>query len=274
MSDLARTQRLLWKLITAPEGVEAALAQAQERGEDLRAELLRTVRDDPELSAVERLDVYANMYFYRLLDVLRDDFAAVAFVAGEARFHNLVTDYLLRHFPQHHSLRWAGRFLPDFLAAHRQADLHPCLGDLARFEWALTEAFDAEDAPAATADELRAIPAEHWPALRLQAHPSLRLLACEWNVREIWRRSGVGERPGSEQHVATRCCVWRRELQVLHRDLGEAEWSGLQALTAAAPFEVLCAEIAARMGGGQEDAASAAASYLMRWTEDGLIRGG
>jgi len=273
MSDLSTTQRLLWSLITAPEGVGAALAEAQGRGEDLRGELLRTVRDDPRFGAVERVEVYANMYFYRLLDVLRDDFGAVAAVAGEAGFHNLVTDYLLRHFPEHHSLRYAGRFFPEFLVS-RESRIPPSLPDLARFEWSLTEAFDAADAAAASADELRAIPAPQWPELRLQLQPSVRLLACRWDVREIWKRVQAGQEPEPGDAADVRYCVWRKDLRVLHRQVDEAEWAGLRALLAGASFVEVCSEIAGRLDGDPENAAPAAASMLMRWTEDGLIRGG
>src|ERR1041385_2998778 len=105
MSPLNDTQQLLWHLITAPEGVRPAL----ETSDGLRSDLARTVRGDERLDAAGRLDVYANMYFFRLLDALKEDFPAVLRVIGETPFHNLVTDYLLVHFPTHPSLRYAGK---------------------------------------------------------------------------------------------------------------------------------------------------------------------
>src|SRR5262249_19002276 len=74
---LSQTQALLGKLITAPEGAAAGLAalSAQER-----AVCERLVRADERLSAIERVDIYADMYFYRIRDALKDDFAAVASV--------------------------------------------------------------------------------------------------------------------------------------------------------------------------------------------------
>ena len=73
---------------------------------------------DAKLSAVDRLDVYANMYFFRMLDVLRDDYAKVVAVVGDDAFHNLVTDYLVACRPAHPSLREVGARLPGFLARH------------------------------------------------------------------------------------------------------------------------------------------------------------
>jgi hypothetical protein len=269
---LATTQSLLWSLITAPEGVAAALDGADARGSQLRAELLRTVCDDPQFGAAERLDVYANMYFFRLLDVLRDDFPAVVAVAGDDAFHNLVTDYLLRHFPSHHSLRQAGRFLPAFLATHSLAQRHPGLPDLARFEWALCEAFDAANAPAATTEELRAIAPEQWPGLCLRLHPSVQLLVSDWDVRSTWMQQRAGEAPRSGGPSSRRYCVWRQNLRVFHREVEAAEWAGLQALAVPRPFSAVCEGIAACLP-DTADPASTAAAFLARWAEDGLMRG-
>ena len=143
MPTLADTQQLLWRLIAAPEGVAAALAADSDRGGTLTAALQCTVRGDARLSAVERLDIYANMYFFRILDVLKEDYPATCALLGDVAFHNIVTDYLLSHAPTHFSIREAGRHLPAVLAAHAAASIHPSAADLARFERALNDAFDA-----------------------------------------------------------------------------------------------------------------------------------
>ena len=72
MSDsfLADTQKRLRRLITWPEGVAEAL-RVEPSG---RAPLTTVVRSDERLGAKERLDVYANAYFYRIHDVLAEDF--------------------------------------------------------------------------------------------------------------------------------------------------------------------------------------------------------
>src|SRR5437867_1500066 len=77
MPTLSQTQALLWKLITAPEGATAGLAALSPREQAVCASV---VRADERLSAIERLDIYADMYFYRIRDALKEDFAAVAAV--------------------------------------------------------------------------------------------------------------------------------------------------------------------------------------------------
>ena len=104
------------------------------------------VAGDARLSAVERLDVYATMYFVRIHDVLRDEYARTAAVLGGEAFHDLVTDYLQACPPAHPSLREAGARLPAFLAAHALAADRPWLAELARLERARLEVFDGPDA--------------------------------------------------------------------------------------------------------------------------------
>ena len=102
MADtLAALEADLYDLITAPEGVGKRLAELGRPPADLE----RTVRPNARLSAVERLDLYANMYFHRLHDVLRDEHPRVHAIAGDVAFHDFVTDYLLAHRPSHPSLR-------------------------------------------------------------------------------------------------------------------------------------------------------------------------
>ena len=112
MSELQKTEELFWKLITAPEGVADGLRRIDMKPDELG----RVIAGDARLDAVQRLDIYANMYFWRLLDILRGDYSALVAAVGDDRFHNLVTDYLLECPSAHPSVRNVGARLADFLA--------------------------------------------------------------------------------------------------------------------------------------------------------------
>jgi len=266
---LAETQQLLWRLITAPEGVAAALAADSDRGGTLRARLARTVRGDEKLDAAARLDIYANMYFFRILDVLKEHYPAVRSLLGDVGFHNLITDYLLRHPPAHFSLREAGRHLPELLDEHATRALHPCLADLARFERALNDAFDASDAPALRAAALAALPQADWPNLRLALHPSVHLLASQWPVHTVRAAIDRGENSGAPEPEATWLCVWRDDLTVFHRAIGAGEFDRLQIISRGASFGEVCAH--GSEAGSTDDTAQDVAAALARWLADGWL---
>jgi len=263
---LDTTQRLLWKLISAPEGVAAALARL-EPAERAYAEGL--VVGDQRLSAVERLDIYANMYFYRIRDALMDDFSAVSVVVGEARFHNLITDYLLAHPPSHFSLREVGAHLPSFLASHALSEQWPFLADLASLEWAILEAFDAPDAPVLAPETFGDIAPERWPAIRFQASPSLCLLDVEWPVHEIWNQTQRKPSPTNPLRISTLLRVWRQDLRVYHCPISVAEHRALTVLTAGASFAEICDQIVGCSG--EDEGTARAAALLHGWLNDGLL---
>lgn len=263
------TQRLLWKLITAPEGTAAGLADLnpQERGV---AESL--VRADSRMSAVERIDIYANMYFYRIHDCLRDDFPALRAVLGEIDFHDLITDYLLAHPPTHFSLRHAGRHLADYLSDHPFAEARPYLADLAALEWSVMEVFDAPDAEPLAATTFGTIPQDRWPDLRLQVTPAFQLLRSPWPVHTAWQRTQDGEALGNLelQPQPTILRVWRQDLRVFQRPIDAAEDAGLTAILAGASFADVCQRIVEH-----DPAADAQRAFALlgKWITDGLLTG-
>ena len=266
MPTLDQTQQLFWKLITAPEGVAPGFAALSPPERDTAAAL---VREDERLSAVERLDIYADMYFYRIRDCLKEDFVALCAVVGEAAFHNLITDYLLVHPPSHFSLRYVGQHLPAFVSSHALGQQWPYLADLAALEWSILEAFDAPDAAPLAAAALAAVPQQRWADLRFTLTPSLRLLDVGWPVHEIWRQTQAGEGPVEPQPAATCLRVWRQEWRVFHRQTDAAEAAALRAVQQEAAFAEVCERIAAF----DSDAHSAerAVAFLGQWLTDGLL---
>ena len=188
-TQLKNLQSLLYRLITAPSGVAEGLAAERELG---AGGLDAIVLGDDRLSAEARVDIYANMYFYRILDALKEDFPATLAVLGADNFHNLVTGYLLEYPPTEASISNCGSHLANYLRDHPMREGAPFVADLAKLERAIVEVFQASDAPALNRDSLRAIAPDEWPAMKLRIHPSAQILALDWRVSELLR-AGRGE---------------------------------------------------------------------------------
>jgi hypothetical protein len=272
MSDLVRTQQRLWQLLTAPDGVRAALAS---RGDPSGRSLEGLLVSDARASAALRLEVYANAYFERIHDVLASDFEALAHALGEAGFHDLVTAYLCVHTPTRPSLRHAGQHLADFLAGHPAARPFrrrwPWAADLARLEWTLADAFDAADAAALERDQLAAVAPERWQDLALALAPCARRLALAWDVAPLRVALEAGGRevtpPG--EPVPCTLLVWRRDERVMFRPTDAEEHALLGLLEEGATFGALCAWLAERHG--DESAPARAAERLSAWVEAQLL---
>lgn len=269
---LAEIQRRFWQLVSAPEMVDKALPALAARDPEV-APLSSWIRAASEEAAVQRLNVYANMYFFRLLGVLRDDYPDLEKLLGSADFHNLITDYLAACPSESPSIRHVGGRLAGFLAAHHLARRVPAAPDLARLEWARGLAFDAADAGELAAADLAAIPAERWGALRFTLSPSARIVELAWPAHTLWQALERGEAPPELAPAATDVVVWRRGFTVYHRPAGRDEARLLARIRDGAPFGAVCEELAAARREGDDAAVRAACALLTTWIDQGLLSG-
>jgi hypothetical protein len=229
--------------------------------------LLAAVSGRGGLGPAARIEVYADMYRARLIDVLREDFPRVLAILGEDEFRALACRYLAQHPSTHPSLRYVGRHFASFVA---QAAVGPVLSDLARLEWARMEVFDAPDTEPLRLGDLESLAPGEWPALRLRPISACLVVESHWPVHQIWADAGApgfGAMVGEPADTAVR--VWREGFDVSHAAMGALERRVFPLLERGEPFARLCE--AADDGGDPEAAARGVGGLLMRWLEDGLL---
>src|SRR6266851_5150376 len=134
------------------------------------------VRDTRKADRITLLDVYRDGYALRLIEVLTSDYPGLMAMAGPDDFDHMARAYITAHPSRHPSVRWYGRGLADFLAGTPPYDATPAAAEMARFEWALGEAFDSPNMTPIAADALMALPPEAWESLSFATLPSLRRL--------------------------------------------------------------------------------------------------
>lgn len=231
MLELRALQEAFWSAITAPEGVPEAVALGVERA---------------------RLEVYANMYFYRLRDNLALDFPVLAELLGPAGFHNLITDYLLAHPSRDPNVRYVGRALPGFLAGWH--------AELAALEWARVDVFGRADEPLLC--DLSAHARLGFAQLSLRLVEAHALVHVQHAVEPIWRT-----RRGSPARAAHAILVWRQGTAVHHRPLDADEATLWPELQRGLSFIALCGQLALPL----EQAAQRALQLVMSWTASELL---
>jgi hypothetical protein len=264
---LAELQRRFFELVTGPEDVAKELV-TRGLSEGAVADI---IAGDARASAVERLDVYANMYFFRILDVLRADYPKLLAVVGDDAFHDLATDYLQAHPSRHPSLRFVGAALPTFVAT--RARERPWLGALAALEWARVDVFDRADAAPLTRDALATAAPEDFAALPLVPVPASALVPATWNIEEIWRALEDGrayDPPTAPAAPGHAILIWRRGVTVHHRAVASAERRALELLLGHTTFGALCAALGDEVD-SEEEAAARAVEFLGHWLADELL---
>ncbi len=263
-THLKDLQSLLYRLITAVSGVAEGLA-AEHLG---AAGLDAIVLGDDRLSAEDRVDIYANMYFYRIRDALKEDFPATLAVLGDDNFHNLITGYLLEYPPTQPSISQCGSHLTEYLRDHPMRESAPFIADLAKLERAVVEVFLGPDAATLEPDSLRATAPEDWPALKLRIHPSAQILALDWRVSELLRAVEEDRPWKPADRGPIKVLVWRHA-RVFYRDLDRAEADALDAASRGVTFAEICEVVAANAD--IEDPVATMNQILARWLSDNLV---
>lgn len=252
-----------------------ALAQVQRAFQDylLRGDgtVAVHVAATGRLPVATRLEIYGGAYRSRLAEALGSNYPALAKLLGAADFHTLANNYVSAHDSPYFSVRYYGDALAQFLATREEYAAAPVLAELAQWEWAMTNVFDAADAPALTHAALECVPPQQWAQLRFGWHPGVQRLSLSWNVPQLWQALTADvERPApSLSAVPVPWLLWRQELTSYFRSLGTAEASVLDAARSGWPFGELCELLCSELGA--QRAPLEAARLLRAWIACGLI---
>jgi Uncharacterized protein conserved in bacteria (DUF2063). len=233
---------------------------------------------DDRGGASRRLGVYRSAYVLRLVEVLGEDFPALARWLGDDGFSEVMSAYVAAHPSSGRSVRHFGDRVPAFLAA--RDDLSPAVAELAAFERAQSDVFDAREGAVLTAELLASLAPEVWGGMALRLRPSTRLLTQHWDTLARFQmllasesESALDTSLPAPQPLAEPLPVllWRgSELDVHWRSLEPDEAAALQALSSEqVDFGGVCAVLSAHVPA--EEAPMRAASLLKRWLADGLL---
>jgi hypothetical protein len=223
------------------------------------------------VSVETRLGIYGDGYRSRLIEVLESSYPVLATLLGEADFHTLAAKYVATHESTFFSVRYYGHELADFLAADAEYSKAPLLAELAKWEWAMADAFDAADAEPIDSGVFAQVAPEDWAELRFEWSPSVQLIALEWNVPELWKAvTGDSERPEPSLNLEPASwLIWRRELQVYFRPVAAEEAAVIAASRAGQSFGELCVLLCEHLD--ESEASGHAAGFLRGWVQAGLI---
>ncbi len=136
-------------------------------------------------SAAERCRIYRNTCRSTLTETLRMTYPALDRLVGGEFFDVAAGQFITAHPPHSGCLNDYGAGFADFLAAFGPASALAYLADVARFEWALSVAANAVDAPVLDTAALAALDPECHATLRFEPHPSLSFLALAYPADQI-----------------------------------------------------------------------------------------
>ena len=180
--ELDRIERWMLSVVAHPQGIAGA-ASTEHRVEEV-------IEDSSTMTAAERLEIYANAYYWRLVEILAGDYPTLQRILGFEVFDRICRAFLHAHPSRHYSLSQLGRPFADWLRAHAMDGEEPLaqrdlLADVARIEWAMEEVFDAEHAEPLSAESVAALAPEAFADMRLRVVPGFRLLTLDYPANEL-----------------------------------------------------------------------------------------
>ena len=258
--DLERTQRWLQTAITHPDRRRAGL-------EDI-------VLPSTALNSMQRLSIYSNMYFERLVAILAEEFPTVRHLIGPQVFADEVKDYVTRHPSTHYSLAQLGKHFPRFLLEESNAIAVPhreFAAAIASVERTMEDVFDERQDEPLLVEEIQTIDPDSWDQVRLKPVSALRLLQLPYPVNDYISAVRDGRRidiPGANR---TFIAVYRHDYRVWRADLNECQFTLLSELredrTLGEALRV-CAELP---GSDSDELATHLFEWFRNWTAEGYF---
>ncbi|WP_437185626.1 putative DNA-binding domain-containing protein [Planctomicrobium sp. SH668] len=284
--SIGALQRWMLSVISHPGGVIAGVDSQPAQNEFAASAdtLDMLIQTSEHFGSVQRLGVYANAYYARLLECLSGEFPAVSHALGEETFQAFAFEYLQRHPPQSYTLNQLGAAFPAFLKSSRPVqdrdsvtpDWSEFLIELAQLERCYSDVFDGpgeENLPKLSIEQFQGIPSEVWDSLILQTAPSLKLVGLSFPVQEYITSLRRGLEPEFPIAVPTWLVVNRRDYVVRRQAVSLTEWTILKRLQEQHPLGEVMASATSVEGLSFEQLASLIPVWFQRWATAGYFLG-
>lgn len=260
--------------------LQALFQSAILAGDETDAQLIEEILPKADESRETLLGVYVNAYSLRLTEYLDEDYPALRAYLGEKEFRALVKAYIAANPSKFRNARWFSNPMPEFMQESAKWRAKRRAIGIAQFERALTDAFDAADASAASLEALASFPPEEWPELAFSFHPSLHLLQVAKGTLDAYVAATAEDeetRKRLAQIRATACegteaaAVWRAEGDLSYRGLEDDERLALNEAIAGKSFGEICQLVAFQ--DESQPAVERLAQFLVNWFSEGLVAG-
>jgi len=277
--SLAEIQRWMRWIITEPRGIREALTSPWTLDPSLANRYkepdrqLRVIEEAAPLSTHDRLDVYANAYFYRLLESLGVDYMTVHRVVGDEHFHDLVAHYLMRYPSNSPNIGDVGEAFPAFINGHSLSRQFPFLHELAVLERAIMECLFTHHLPALEVSSFQTKSEEDWATARFVLDPTVRLMSVQWPVDMLWKRREQSESlelPAFRESVPRHLLLRRDDSWVSVSVMDVHPWTALQLLSSGMSLGSMCEALSKQWNERAEDLP--VMEWFTSWISTGIVK--
>lgn len=228
--------------------------------------------DDERVSKQTRLEIYKNAYAIRLSKCIDTDHPMLGKYLGDELFKTMANGYINNHPSHYTSLRHYCDNLPAYLSKTEPFTSAPILAEIAAFERAMLNAFDAADDKRASVEDLKSIEQEKWPAIKISFHSSVRVFTAYWNSVESWQAlKDENTPPEATKYSPQHWLIWRGvDLLTQFRSLTNESYIMLNGFESGDNYADVCETLLAHVP--EDTISELTLKYLFEWLNSGLIK--
>jgi hypothetical protein len=157
--ELYSLQKRMAAAVMRPLTQDEQMRRRDENNHSIANEADSFIKPNDRLSSFERLEIYNRQYWFRIFSSFEEDFPGLKAIVGMRRFERLMRDYLHAHPSRSFTLRNLGSSLVIWLREnpqYTQPETETAIA-MAALEWAHIEAFDNEQRPPLTEEEISSL---------------------------------------------------------------------------------------------------------------------
>ena len=152
---LKKTQQWFGSIISRPIDEDSRMNPLSPSGNHMEEEACHYIAPSPTLRPAQRIELYNQQYWWRLLTTLQDDYPLLTRLFGYYDFNQTIAiPYLQKYPPNHWSLNFAGQYLPKWIDECYTANDKSLVKNAAYIDWAFIQSFFAPGLPHISNDSL------------------------------------------------------------------------------------------------------------------------
>ncbi len=275
-AGLATLERWMQEVVMHPGGAAVGVRAAPARRllPAAASRLESIVLPSKSLSSVERLGIYAYMYYARLLEILGDEYPVTRQLLGDEVFWKACRRFVERNPSRHRTLNHLSVRFPLFLSRHLPPGNRRGLAtDVARIERAMEDVHDEARALPLTAAEFASIGAAEWNRVRLRLVPAIRLLELRYPANDYMNAVRANRKPRVPRPRASCVIVYRRDFRVFRRDQEPAQFRLLSALARGRTLEEAVRKSVSGRAPDADTLAATLGAWFREWAAAGIFCG-
>jgi Putative DNA-binding domain len=154
-SKLKKTQMWFGSIIGRPIDEDSRMNPLSPSGNPMEIEAYDYIKPSPTLRPAQRIQIYNQQYWWRLLNNMHEAFPLVVRLFGYHDFNRTISiPYLVKYPPVHWSLNYLGEKLPQWVQEEYQGEDKQLVYDAVRIDCAFNNCFTAPELEPITAGNL------------------------------------------------------------------------------------------------------------------------